>query len=212
LPAPEAFAATAGRLGIGPHDLVVAFDDAGGSFASRLWWMLRWIGHDRAAVLDGGISAWTAAGYALARPAAPVPGPALPVRLRPELSVDAPDVERARADPGVVLLDARAPDRFAGRNETIDPVAGRIPGARNAFWRDNLGPDGRVLAPEALRSHLAARLGAADPGRAICYCGSGVTACHDVLAFAVAGLPLPRLYAGSWSHWITDPARPIERG
>jgi len=213
LPSREGFAATLGRWGIGPDTQVVAFDDMGGAFAARLWWMLRWVGHRAAAVLDGGIGAWIAAGHPLA------PGEAFvgePTRL--ELgeplvtwaSVD--EVLAALPDPTVVVLDARAAPRYRGENETTDPIAGHIAGARSAPFIDNLGEGGRLHLPERLRARFDERLAGTRPERAIVYCGSGVTACHDVLAMAHAGLPPARLYPGSWSEWITDPSRPRATG
>lgn len=212
LPSREAFATTLGRWGIDGTVQVVAFDDMGGAFASRLWWMLRWVGHRAAAVLDGGLAAWTAEGHALA------PGQASSSPSRFELgaalvgAATADEVLAALDDPQVVVLDARAAPRFRGENETTDPVAGHIAGARSAPFMDNLGAEGRFRAPAELRARFEAKLGGTAADRAITYCGSGVTACHDVLAMAHAGLPVPRLYPGSWSEWITDPSRPRATG
>lgn len=212
LPSREAFAATLGRWGIGADTQVIAFDEVGGAFAARLWWMLRWVGHRAVAVLDGGLPAWTAEGHALApgKPSAIASqfelGPALVA------SVTAEELLARIHDPAVAVLDARAAARFRGENETTDPVAGHIAGARSAPFMDNLDASGRFRSPAELRSHYAARLASAAPEHAITYCGSGLTACHDVLAMAHAGLPLPRLYPGSWSEWITDPTRPRATG
>jgi thiosulfate/3-mercaptopyruvate sulfurtransferase len=212
LPDPDELAVTLGRLGIDEDTQVVAFDQAGGAFAARLWWLLRWLGHDTVAVLDGGIDAWTAAGHALApgggsrRSAYFAPHP------RRELAVTPAAVLGATTDDAIVLLDARATDRYRGQNETIDPVAGHVPSARSAPHTGNLGPDGRFLSPDELRARYEALLGGAKSGDAICYCGSGITACHDILAMTHAGLRPPRLYPGSWSEWITDPARPVATG
>jgi thiosulfate/3-mercaptopyruvate sulfurtransferase len=213
LPSREAFAATLGRWGIDAGTQVVAFDDMGGAFAARLWWMMRWVGHRAAAVLDGGLAAWTTAGHALT-PGRPFGGVPLRFELGPSLvtSVTADDVLTVLNDPHVVLLDARAAPRYRGENETTDPVAGHIASARSAPFMDNLGPDGRFLPPAELRARFEERLAGTAPDRAITYCGSGVTACHDVLAMAHAGLPVPRLYPGSWSEWITDPTRPRATG
>lgn len=213
LPTREAFAATLGRLGIDAGTQVVAFDDMGGAFAARLWWMLRWVGHRAAAVLDGGLAAWTAAGRSLA-PGRPYAGPPARFELGPSLvgSVTADEVLAALDDPEVTVLDARAAPRYRGENETTDPVAGHIAGARSAPFVDNLGEGSRFRPPAELRARFEERLAGTAPERAIAYCGSGVTACHEVLAMAHAGLALPRLYPGSWSEWITDPSRPRATG
>ena len=212
LPTPEAAAATFGALGIDAGVQVVAYDDIGGAFAARLWWLLKWLGHDAAAVLDGGWPAWQAAGgperggieHRRARTFVPRPRPAMVV------DADATAAAAARGAPRV--FDARAADRFAGQNETIDPVAGHIPGAASLPFAGNLGPDGRFLSAAALAARLDAALAGTPTEEAIVYCGSGVTAAHLVLAAAHAGRPLPRLYAGSWSEWITDPTRGVATG
>lgn len=213
LPTREAFAATLGRWGIDADTQVVAFDDMGGAFAARLWWMLRWVGHRAAAVLDGGCKAWTDAGRALA-PGRPFTGtPTTFVPGEPLVDIaSADEVLAATDDPTVVLLDARAAPRYRGENETTDPIAGHIAGARSAPFSDNLDPSARFLPRQRLRDRYQERLAGTAPERAIAYCGSGVTACHDVLAMVHAGLPTPRLYPGSWSEWITDPSRPRATG
>ena len=210
LPTREVFAATAARLGLTPDTPVVLVDAQGGMFAARAWWMLRWIGARDVRVLDGGLAAWRAAGGALepgeVAPAAP--GPAWPLEPEPEglrLTADALAAQLGR----VALLDARAPERYRGDVEPLDPVAGHIPGALNRPFSANLGPDGRFLPPEALR---AAFQGLAGARPVVHQCGSGVTACHNLLAMAVAGLPGGALYAGSWSEWCRDPARPVAQG
>ncbi len=210
LPSIDTFAAKLRAWGIGPSSQVVAYDDAGGAFAARLWWMLRWLGHDAVAVLDGGFSGWRAEGRPVTNEVEiPPPGNFAP-RPRPELMVT---TDQLLAPQSVArrLFDARAPERFRGDVEPIDPVAGHLPGAVNLPFTENLR-DGSFLPPSELRQRLAVALDGTPPEDAVVYCGSGVTACHDILAFAHAGLPLPRLYAGSWSEWITDPARPFERG
>jgi thiosulfate/3-mercaptopyruvate sulfurtransferase len=196
--------------GIGRATQVVAYDDAGGAFAARLWWLLRWLGHDAAAVLDGGFPAWVAAGYPVtAEIPTPAPGD-FEARPRPELLVSVEELGRGDASRGKVF-DARAPERFRGDVEPIDPVAGHIPGALNLPFADNLS-EGRLRPAAELRARFERALDGSAPEDAIVYCGSGVTACHDVLAFAHAGLPLPRLFAGSFSEWITDPSRPVAKG
>ncbi len=212
LPAPEAFAARLGRWGIGNTTQVVAYDDAGGAYAARLWWMLRWLGHEAVAVLDGGWPAWMAAGLPQRSGFETRPPTVFTARLRPELVATADEVMLRRLDPDWRVLDARGADRFRGENETLDPVAGHIPGAVSAPYAGNLAPDGRFHDAAGLRQRYQSLLGAVPAARTICYCGSGVTAAHDVLAILHAGLGEARLYPGSWSEWITDPTRPIATG
>ena len=211
LPDRAAFAATLGRIGIGPSSQVIALDRQGGPYAARLWWMLRWMGHAAVAVLDGGLDAWQRAGGSLDA-ALSVPHDLGPYPEREPLAamVDAAALER---DLGRVrLIDARSGERFRGEAEPIDPVAGHIPGATNRFHKDNLGADGRFKPPEALRAEYAALLGVVAPAQAVHQCGSGVTACHNLLAMEHAGLGGSALYPGSWSEWSADPRRPIARG
>ena len=207
LPPPKAFAATMSAAGIAERDAVVAYDDAGGSIAARLWWMLRVTGH-AAAVLDGGLAAWR--GSLETGPAEPRVPASFTERAWPAAEVvDVDEVARALSA-GTVVLDARAAERYRGEIEPIDPVAGHIPGARSAPWTENLDPStGRFLPPDELRERFGALLAMND---VIAYCGSGTTACHDVLAFEIAGLVRPRLYEGSWSDWCSDPARPVAIG
>lgn len=213
LPDPERLAATFGAWGIDASTQVVAYDALGGALAAaRLWWLLRWLGHDAVAVLDGGWAAWESEGRPTRAGREAQPPRRFRPRLRPELVVGADGVEAMRLDPTARLLDARGADRFRGENETIDPVAGHIPGARSAPFAENLGPDGRFLAPDALGARYRALLGSVPPERTAVYCGSGVTAAHDLLAMAQAGLDGARLYAGSWSEWITDPGRAVAAG
>lgn len=205
LPDPAAFTATLRRLGITPERPVVVYDDLGGQLAAaRAWWMLaRWAGHPEVRVLDGGLRAWQDAGgeLPLGRESAPAPGDWTP-RYHDAARVEADEVFSGRA----LKVDARARERFRGDAEPVDPVAGHIPGAVCRPSADNLDAHGRFKAPRVLDAEL-------PRGEAvIAYCGSGVTACHDILAYAVAGRPLPRLYAGSWSEWVRDPARPIATG
>jgi thiosulfate/3-mercaptopyruvate sulfurtransferase len=208
LPDRERLAATLGAWGIGPTTAVVAYDAQGGMYAARAWWLLRWMGHADVAVLDGGVAAWTAAGGPLVTDApaldACAPYPATPAAL-PTLDVDALQAGLSR----LRLVDARAAERFRGDAEPLDRVAGHVPGAANRFFKDNLAPDGRFKAPETLRAEWAAL---AAGGALVHYCGSGVTACHNLLAAAHAGLGDGTLYPGSWSEWCDDPARPCARG
>ncbi len=210
LPSPESFVALLGARGISPAHRVVSYDDAGGMFAARLWWMLRWVGHRDAAVLDGGLSAWTAAGGALdttVRALQPVAYPLSEV----EHTVNADQILAGLGSDAQLLVDARAPDRFRGENETLDPVGGHIPGAVNRFFKLNIGDDGRFKPADVLRAEWRTLIGARDPSTLIMQCGSGVTACHNLLALEVAGLSGAKLYPGSWSEWCSDPARPMTR-
>jgi thiosulfate/3-mercaptopyruvate sulfurtransferase len=226
LPSIERLAETFGRWGIDESVQVVAYDQGNGAFAARLWWLLRWTGHRKVAVLNGGFAAWQQAGL----PADTVPGERQPRVFTPRLATNAvvstAELERLLAAGALesgasVLVDARGADRFAGDNETIDPVAGHIPGARNQPFLRNVDARGRFLSAAELRERwqaLAAQpAGGPAPGgtpaeRMIAMCGSGVTACHNLLALEVAGLPGARLYAGSWSEWIRDASRPVVRG
>jgi thiosulfate/3-mercaptopyruvate sulfurtransferase len=217
LPTLEKLAATLGRWGIDQRTQVIAYDQGNGAYAARLWWLLRWAGHREIAVLNGGFAAWQRAGL----PVSAEPG-ARPARnFVPESSrvgfVNVAELERLVASGALssgraMLIDARGADRFAGENETIDPIAGHIPGARNLPFTGNLDAQGRFLAAGPLRHRWQQTLGTTPPREAIAMCGSGVTACHNLLAMEVAGLGGARLYAGSWSEWIRDPARPLSRG
>jgi thiosulfate/3-mercaptopyruvate sulfurtransferase len=211
LPELSALAAALNRCGVGPDTHVVAYDDMSGSFAVRLWWMLRWLGHEQVSLLDGGFPLWVKEGRPVtAEQPAPREGHFVP---RPQLgaTVDAHFVDRFREDRAARLIDARAPERFKGLQEPIDPVAGHVPGAMNRFWKSNLRDDGRFKAPDVLRREFEALLGDADPGSAVHMCGSGVTACHNIFAMELAGLPGGRLYPGSWSEWCADPGRAVAR-
>jgi len=210
LPVVEALATRLGQVGIGPGIQVVAYDDCGGMMAGRLWWLLRWLGYEAVALLDGGLPAWTAGGGALT---ADIPQPTSRTFTPAprDWVLSAAEVLDGLGQPGRLIVDARAPDRFRGENETIDPVGGHIPGARNRFFRDNLGADGRFKPASQLREEWLAALVGYTPEQVVHQCGSGVSACHNLLAMEIAGLPGSRLYAGSWSEWCVDPARPVER-
>jgi thiosulfate/3-mercaptopyruvate sulfurtransferase len=212
LPDAGALAARLGQWGINGGVQVAAYDDSGGSMAARLWWLLKWLGHDAVAVLDGGLPAWEAGDRPLRSGPETRAARSFVPRPRPERVMTAADVDRARRDPTWRVLDARNADRYRGENETIDPIAGRIPGAASAPYVDNLAPDGRFKPPAELKRRFTQVLAGVPAARAVCYCGSGVTAAHDVLAMAYAGLGEARLYAGSWSEWIVDPERPVARG
>ena len=211
LPDPADFAQTLSRLGIGNDTQVVCYDAGPGAFAARLWWMLRWVGHDAVAVLDGGFAAWTAEG----RPVSTDTPARAPAHFRPQTRLDwvlgTDDVERALAR-GETLVDVRAAERFAGKAEPIDAVAGHVPGAVNLPFLENLDDSGRFRDPAALAELWRSRTGAKPGESPICMCGSGVTACQGLLALEAAGFSGARLYEGSWSEWIRDPSRPVARG
>ena len=208
LPAAEKLAKRLGEIGVGPQIQVVVYDDAQGMIAGRLWWLLRWLGHDQVAVLDGGLQAWQAAQGPLTD-ALPSPCPANFVAKICDSCVDANYVQSFLTTSRMHLVDARSPDRFRGENETMDPVGGHIPGAVNRFFRDNLQADGRFKPAAELRAEWLAVLAGATPEQVVHQCGSGVSACHNLLAMALAGLPGSRLYPGSWSEWCTDRQRPV---
>lgn len=223
LPPRETFAGRVGAWGIGPGTQVVAYDAQGGPYAARAWWMLRWLGHEAVAVLDGGFAAWKAAGAAVAEQepataAAPARAP-YPAGAATMPTVDADTLQAGLQRQALRLVDARAAERYRGEVEPLDPVAGRIPGAVNRFHKDNLQTDGRFKPADVLRAEFE-RLGLADrPGApdgvatpVVHQCGSGVTACHNLLAMAHAGFAPTALYPGSWSEWCADRARPVARG
>ena len=218
LPLAETFAARLRSWGVGPTSRVVAYDSAQGAYAARAWWMLRWVGHAQVAVLDGGWQAWQASGQPLSQEIPqPEPGDlraaaSLQAIVAADMVLGLVAAAPVTAPQGTLLLDARAPDRFAGRNETVDPVAGHIPGAINRFWKDNLDDQGRFKTAQQLRKEYASVLQGRAPQQVIVQCGSGVTACHDILALHIAGMPGAALYPGSWSEWIADPSRPIATG
>lgn len=214
LPAPEALRARLASIGLADDVQLVAYDANGGQFAGRLWWLARWIGHDAVAVLDGGLQAWVQAGYPLQRDP-PVPRARGPLTLRPP-RVDPIGTDAVLADQAGtrrhLIVDARAPERYRGETEPFDPVAGHIPGAVNRPHLENLRPDGRFKPAPVLRREFETLLGDRSPADAVLQCGSGVTACHHVLAMVHAGLLPGRLYGGSWSEWVSDPSRPVAVG
>ena len=211
LPDPIDLARRLGEIGIDRDSQVIAYDDAGGMYAARLWWLLNWLGHRNVAVLDGGFQGWCSATPLLTQQAVTP----TPTRFNPELqplAVDVDYVDRHKGSDAMVLVDARSPDRFRGENETIDPVGGHIPGAINRFFKDNLRPDGRFKPAEQLRREFTALLAGRDPQQVVHQCGSGVPACHNLLAMEIAGLPGARLYPGSWSEWCANAQRAVARG
>ncbi len=215
-PLPDAaqLATKLGVWGIDRQTQVIAYDADSGAYAARLWWLLRWLGHEAVAVLDGGFKAWQTAGYAV-ETATDAPRPrvkSFQAQPRADRVVDAAEVERLRTLGDWRILDARAAERYSGQVEPIDPVAGHIPGARNYPFMRNLDAGGRFLPAAELRTRFAPVLDGTAGDRAVAMCGSGVTACHLLLALEVADLPGARLYAGSWSEWIRDPRRPVATG
>jgi thiosulfate/3-mercaptopyruvate sulfurtransferase len=231
LPSMDALCATLGQLGISSgsqhlrtpapshprtvapaHPQVIAYDQDSGMYASRLWWLLRYAGHDAVAVLDGGWAKWlregrpTRSGMETRTPTTFVAAP------RPGMRVAVDELVSLVNDPATLLVDARAPERYEGRTEPIDRVPGHIPGAVNHHYKSNALDDSTFLSPDMLRDRFTDLLDGRDPSQAVMYCGSGVTACHNLLAMAHAGLPGARLYPGSWSEWSADPTRPVERG
>jgi thiosulfate/3-mercaptopyruvate sulfurtransferase len=212
LPEIDQLRATFGRLGIGAGTQVIAYDQDSGAYASRLWWLLRWLGHDEAAVLDGGWAKWLEEGRTVesgARTALPRQFEGAP---RAGWVVTAGEVAPMIGRPEWRLLDARAGERYRGEVEPIDRVPGHIPGATNRPFKSNLGEGGVFRSPGELREAFLDAAGGAAIDHVVCYCGSGVTACHNLLAMEHAGLTGAKLYAGSWSEWSSDPNRPVERG
>ena len=213
-PLPDAakFVATLSRWGIDRDVQVVAYDQGNGVYAARAWWLLRWVGHTKVAALDGGFAAWQETGL----PVSTEPGTRAPRKFVAHTSdgaaVSTAQLQQALAREEIALIDARGADRFAGENETLDPVAGHVPGASNRPFARNVDGRGRFLPAAELHRQWSEVLGGRKPGDVVSMCGSGVTACHNLLALEIAGLSGARLYPGSWSEWIRDPARPVARG
>jgi len=211
LPTPEACAAFFGRLGIDATRQVVAYDQGSTMYAARCWWMLRWLGHEAVAVLDGGMAAWTREGRAITTDV-PVVAPATFTVGEVEPTVDVQAVAASLGARSLFLVDARGRERFRGDNEPLDPVAGHIPGAVNRPYTQNFKADGTYRPASELRAEFRDLLGAHPNAEVVHYCGSGVSACHNVLAMEYAGLGRTRLYPGSWSEWCADPQRPMAQG
>jgi thiosulfate/3-mercaptopyruvate sulfurtransferase len=210
LPDPERMAETLGAWGIDRQKQVVVYDDAFGAMASRLWWMLRWLGHDAVALLDGGFPRWLRAKLPVTATVPEIQPAFFEARARNELWVGA-DTVAAASEQGLLVVDARGEERFNGEIEPLDKVAGHVPGAFNAPYEDNLDLSGEFMSDEALREHYSALFNGVSADRVVMMCGSGVTACHNILALEHAGMPGSRLYAGSWSEWITDNRRPVAK-
>jgi thiosulfate/3-mercaptopyruvate sulfurtransferase len=212
LPCVEDMEATFGRLGIAPGTQVAIYDQDAGSYASRLWWMLRYLGHDASAVVDGGWAKWVREGRPVRTGDETRPAASFRAQRRKELRVLVDEVTRLVGRPEVLLVDARAPERFEGASEPLDRTPGHIPGAVNHFYRRNVTDEGVMRTPDELRLLFAETMAGRPPDEVVMYCGSGVTACHNLLAMEHAGLHGTKLYAGSWSEWSADPGRPVETG
>lgn len=213
LPAADTLVRQLRAWGINADTDVVLYDDAPGAFAARAWWLLAWLGkRDGVFILDGGLKAWHGAGFPLSLDAPIIEAGTFNGTPDNHLLLDAEHLQKRLGQPGLTLIDARAQARFRGEVEPIDPVAGHIPGAQCAAFNENLGSDGRFLPAEQLKQRFAAQLQGRSPEELVAYCGSGVTACHNLFALSLAGYPLGKLYAGSWSEWITDPQRAIATG
>jgi thiosulfate/3-mercaptopyruvate sulfurtransferase len=211
LPSADALASTFARLGIGDQTQVIAYDQDAGPFAARLWWMLRYLGHDAVAVLDGGFAKWMREGRPVQRGEETRPAAAFTPRLKKEMRVTVEDVVTHLGDPSRLLVDARSPERFAGQPDPLDNVPGHIPGARNRPYRNNISGEGTLRSGAELKADFEHVLDGRRPDETVMYCGSGVTACHNLLAMEHAGLRGAKLFAGSWSEWEADPTRPVER-
>lgn len=213
LPNPQTLVQRLQVLGVNADSDVVLYDDGPGAFAARAWWLLAWLGkRDGVFILDGGLKAWHAAGLPLSLDAPDKKVGHFSGQPDKSLLIDAEHLQARLGNPDMTLIDARAEARFRGEVEPIDPVAGHIPGAQCAAFNENLGPDGRFLSPEQLKQRFAAKLQGRAPEKLVAYCGSGVTACHNLFSLCLAGYPLGKLYAGSWSEWITDPKREVATG
>jgi len=212
LPDPQTVARRLGACGISNDTQVVGYDASGGTYAARLWWILRWLGHDAVAVLDGGWNAWTSAGHPVTTELPAIIPARFTPRPRRDAACNSVAVAASLSNSLPLLIDARSADRFRGENETLDPIAGHIPGALNRFFKHNLDAEGKFKPAAELREEFQETLGAAAPIDVIHYCGSGVSACHNLLAMEIAGLAGSRLFPGSWSEWIADRSRPVATG
>ncbi len=212
LPEPNNFLAAMQRLGINNSSMVVVYDATGGGMAGRLWWQLKFYGHEKVALLDGGLPKWLSEGRDTKEGVESKPAGDFTGKPDNSMVVTTEEVKGMLGSKTTALIDARAPERFRGEVEPIDTLAGRIPGAINRFYNDNLDKNGQFLPADSLKTAFETLLTGFKLQEAVVYCGSGTTACHNLVAMASAGLPLPRLYVGSWSEWIRDSANPVERG
>ncbi len=213
LPNPEAFTAFLNQHGATAETQIIAYDDVGGQYAARLWWLTRWIGHQRVAILDGGLGKWLSENRPLTT-ARPTPKGGGTLRAQPNSmsTKSAAQIQAALETPSQLIIDARTPERYRGETEPIDPVAGHIPTAKNRFFKLNLNADGTLRSPAELRADFTQLLGSRTPTEVVHQCGSGVTACVNLLAMEHAGLTGSKLYVGSWSEWCADSTRPIAKG
>ena len=212
LPNVEAFAKKMGSIGIVKSKQVIAYDDAGGPYAARLWWLLRWLGHDAVTILDGGINQWIGEGRAIDQKLPAAMPKIFVARQNDNMRVDAKFILDNLNKPNAVIIDARTPERYRGETEPVDPVAGHIPGAVNRLFKSNLNANGNFKSATELRQEFALLLGETKAAQVINQCGSGVTACHNLFVMELAGLSGAKLYPGSWSEWCADPARPVAKG
>ena len=212
LPEINSFVQKMSSVGIDSNTRVIAYDDAGGPYAARLWWMLRWLGHDQVSILDGGINQWIAEGRAIDQTLPKTMPKIFVARQNDNMRVDANFILNNLNSPDAVVIDARTPERYRGETEPVDPVAGHIPGALNRLFKNNLNADGTFKTGTELRQEFSDLLGQTKPAQVINQCGSGVTACHNLFAMELAGLQGAKLYPGSWSEWCADPARPVAKG
>lgn len=212
LPEIDVISTTFGSWGIDKYSQVVAYDDEGGMFAGRFWWLLQWLGHERVAVLDGGLQAWIDGGHDVTNVVPNIKPKTFNPSPRKDMITTVDALLSHMGDPSYLLVDSRAPERYWGTFEPIDPVAGRIPGAVNYYWLNNLDPRGFFVTKDILRGRFETLFQGIPTNNVTFYCGSGVTAAHNVLATAHSGLGMSRIYPGSWSHWILDPERPIMKG
>ncbi len=208
LPEPDKFQEQLRAWGVNNDTQVIAYDDMSGAFAARLWWMMRWMGHDKVAVLNGGMQQWTQLGLPLSQENVEYASGYFSGSAKIEWLVDIDSVQRELAANSITLIDARAADRFTGKEKNIDPVPGHVPGAHNLPFGGNLTKEGLFERPETIRQRFDATI--QDVDSVVNMCGSGVTACHNLLAQAVAGIPPTRIFIGSWSQWIKDPSRPLD--
>ena len=212
LPTPDALERVFGRLGVTEGRQVVTYDSSQNTYAGRAWWTLRWLGFRSVAVLDGGLGKWKAEGRTLTT-SVPIARPAtFHARPNDNMQVDVAAIVAHLGKPGMQVIDARAAERYSGAQESIDPVAGHIPGALLRPWKDNVNPDGTYKSAAALRAEYTALLAGTPASDVVHQCGSGVSACHNLVAMELAGLAGARLYVGSWSEWCADPTRPVAKG
>ena len=212
LPSVEHLERVFSRLGVASGRQVIAYDSSQNNYAGRVWWTLRYLGHPAVAVLDGGLGKWKAEGRALTATVPVATAATFRARPAPDMQVSAADILAGIGTPGLQVVDARAAERYSGEKETIDPVGGHIPGALLRFWKENVNPDGTYKSAGALRAEFNQLLGERPPAQVVHQCGSGVSACNNLIAMEVAGLSGAKLYVGSWSEWCADPARPVATG